>query len=165
MSVRGAQIEGLIDSLNPVTVDDPPAQWRPAVDALLAALAQAENIEKPMRLVGPTIALFAFLVIEGANLTLNAWTLATLVGTGLAAVMLMRSPEFKALTGVVSTLATAALHFMHDLSGYIVAGMLINIAISYALERLYPALLHRDRIVALGRHFLPPKSEPIDDVA
>lgn len=156
-----AEVTELIDSLNPLTLDDPKPMWRQPVERLRTSLLSATKIERTIRSAGPWIAVIALVIFEWSELTPYAIALLATAAASIAAATFAPIPHVRAAGVGLVGLVGALLYFVVPLHGYVAAATLISAAISLSLERVYPVLNHDDRIIALVRYF-EPNLEPAD---
>jgi hypothetical protein len=154
MNARKARLEAIIDSLNPVLANDPPARWRPACETLKGELDAAAKIDHSLRVAGPAVAAAAFLAFEGHRLTLDAIAPLSLIGVCVLAAAFASDARARvsAMAAIVPLMLWLA-SFVTDISVYVTIAIGINLAIGYLLERLYPALELRERIAFLLDYF------------
>lgn len=156
-----AEITQLIDTLNPLTLDDPSPKWRQPLEKLRISLLSATKLERNIRSAGPWIAVIAFAVFEWSELSTYAIALLATAAASIAAATFAPVPTMRAAGVGTLGLAGALLYFVVPLHGYLAAATSISAAISLSLERVYPVLNHDDRIIALVRYF-EPDLEPAD---
>jgi hypothetical protein len=154
MTAPKARIEALIDALNPVLANDPPARWRPACEELRRELDRAATIDHSLRVVGPALAVVAFLTLEGHRLTVAALAPLPLIGVCVLAAAFASDARARmsAMTALVP-LVLWLVSLVTDINGYVLLAMGINLTIGYLLERIYPALELRERITFMLDYF------------
>lgn len=150
---REAEVIALIGSLNLAEPTHPPSQWRPQLQALFLKLSLAEKRLWLLRMLGPAIAIIAFLVLDFAKLNMLQMALTGAAALGFAGAVIAPAKATRQAASGLAGLGLAGLHFAHVLQPYIVLAALVTGAVSLALERLHPALDYRDRIRALFCYF------------
>lgn len=150
---REAEVLALIDSLNLAEPSDPQARWRPQLQSLSAKLALAEKHLRLCSLLGPALAIIAFVIFDLAKLNALQIALTSAAALGFAGAIIAPAKATRQAASGIAGLGMAGLHFIQALQPYIILAALVTMSVSYLLERLHPALDHRDRIQALLRYF------------
>ncbi len=150
---REAEVIALIDSLNLAEPTHPQSQWRPQLQKLSAKLSLAEKHLRLFSMLGPAIAIVAFLVFDFAKLNMLQMALTGAAALGFAGAIIAPAKATRQTASGLAGLGLAGLHFAHVLQPYMALAALVTGAVFLTLERLHPALDYRDRIKALFHYF------------